>query len=412
MSYKRISPQPVIEGGTGQASLTNHGLLVGAGTSGITQLGVAATGSGLMGISGADPAFTGSPSFSGSVTAGTGLTVTTGDATISGGNLLLPVTSATQGAVKINGSLFLHMGNNTAGLNGTFVGPSAGNTTLTGIDNTCVGAAAGAALTTGLQNVALGESALNLCTQGQNNTALGDRSLNGITTGNNNTFVGALTSAQNTFNGSNNIVLNAGSLSVLYNTTEGSNILIGHAGVAAENNTIHIGTNGTGTKQQNVTILHGGNVTKPNSAAFMYFLGTTDSNVTGDGTIYTLGSGNALTKQFEQGSNFVASTGIFTAPVDGVYSFYGQVWASVAAIGTVHYCSIVTSARTVRGTRFGTGASDNLGGYIGFSCSLLVALTAGQTASFQFVSANGTKTISVLGDATTPECFFQGMLVA
>lgn len=44
-------------GGTGQKTLTNHGLLVGAGVNPITQLGVATTGQLLFGVTGADPAF-------------------------------------------------------------------------------------------------------------------------------------------------------------------------------------------------------------------------------------------------------------------------------------------------------------------------------------------------------------------
>lgn len=44
-------------GGTGQTTLTNHGVLVGAGTSPITQLAVGTTGQVLIGSTGADPAF-------------------------------------------------------------------------------------------------------------------------------------------------------------------------------------------------------------------------------------------------------------------------------------------------------------------------------------------------------------------
>jgi len=47
----------VANGGTGQVSLTNHGILVGAGTSAITQLGVGASNTVLHGNSGADPSF-------------------------------------------------------------------------------------------------------------------------------------------------------------------------------------------------------------------------------------------------------------------------------------------------------------------------------------------------------------------
>lgn len=44
-------------GGTGRATLTNHGVLVGAGTGAITQLAVGSTGQVLRGSTGADPAF-------------------------------------------------------------------------------------------------------------------------------------------------------------------------------------------------------------------------------------------------------------------------------------------------------------------------------------------------------------------
>jgi hypothetical protein len=47
----------VTNGGTGAATLTNHGVLIGAGTGIVTQLGVAATGAVLLGVTGADPAF-------------------------------------------------------------------------------------------------------------------------------------------------------------------------------------------------------------------------------------------------------------------------------------------------------------------------------------------------------------------
>jgi len=48
----------VANGGTGQVTLTSHGVLVGNGTSGIVALAVGANNSILMGNTGADPAFT------------------------------------------------------------------------------------------------------------------------------------------------------------------------------------------------------------------------------------------------------------------------------------------------------------------------------------------------------------------
>lgn len=63
-------------------------------------------------------------------------------------------------------------------------------------------------------------------------------------------------------------------------------------------------------------------VTKPLQPAFLAYLGTTDSGVTGNNTTYTLGSGNALTEVFDQGGDFDvggSSAATFTAPVAGRY---------------------------------------------------------------------------------------------
>lgn len=66
----------VSNGGTGRATLTNHGLLVGAGTTAITQLGVATNGQLPIGSTGADPVLA-------ALTAGTNIAITNGAGSIS-----------------------------------------------------------------------------------------------------------------------------------------------------------------------------------------------------------------------------------------------------------------------------------------------------------------------------------------
>jgi hypothetical protein len=100
------APVTVANGGTGATSLTGvltgngtgaitgnavtqHGVLLGGASNVVDSLAVAATGTTLMGSTGADPAFTGTPSFSGSVTAGTSITATSGNITATNGNLVL-----------------------------------------------------------------------------------------------------------------------------------------------------------------------------------------------------------------------------------------------------------------------------------------------------------------------------------
>lgn len=78
----------VVGGGTGAVTLTAHGVLIGEGTSAVAALAAAATGTLLAGVTGADPAFTGSPSVSGSLTAATTITATLGAITATNGNFV------------------------------------------------------------------------------------------------------------------------------------------------------------------------------------------------------------------------------------------------------------------------------------------------------------------------------------
>jgi hypothetical protein len=70
-------------------AVTQHGVLIGGASNAASSLGVAATGTLLAGATGADPAFTASPSVTGSITAGTTLTATLGAITATNGNLVL-----------------------------------------------------------------------------------------------------------------------------------------------------------------------------------------------------------------------------------------------------------------------------------------------------------------------------------
>jgi hypothetical protein len=116
----------------------------------------------------------------------------TGDETVNG-NVNWAVSTVVN---KPAGTRFLHT---TGGTTNVFLGGSAGNLTVTGTGNT-----------------GIGSSALTLLSSGNNNTALG---------------------------------VSAGSLI----TTGSNDIVIGNAGVAAENNTIRIGTSQTGNFQAGIS---------------------------------------------------------------------------------------------------------------------------------------------------------------
>ena len=61
-------PISVTQGGMGSTSLTDHTVLVGAGTAAVTQLGVGTSGHVLIGSSGADPVFAALASSGGTIT--------------------------------------------------------------------------------------------------------------------------------------------------------------------------------------------------------------------------------------------------------------------------------------------------------------------------------------------------------
>ena len=171
-------------------------------------------------------------------------------------NVSLPDTNmaGTAGILLLGGDNFLH----NYGTQNVFLGEQAGNLTLnavtadqnvgigegalnaltTGSDNTMVGYFAGNATTTSISATGVGSFALGSVTTGTHNTAYGSGSLSYLVSGDANIAVGFLA-------GSN------------YTTDESSNILIGNRGTILESNTIRIGTEGSGTGQQDTTYCSG-----------------------------------------------------------------------------------------------------------------------------------------------------------
>jgi hypothetical protein len=128
------------------ATYTAHGILLGQGTSSITALGVGATGTLLSGVTGADPAFTASPSVTGSITAGTTVTATLGNVTATNGNFV--------GSTAGTGLLF-----NANSASGVASGPVVLNSRAGRVTFTSVSIAAAADLTLTMTNSAITSSA-------------------------------------------------------------------------------------------------------------------------------------------------------------------------------------------------------------------------------------------------------------
>ncbi len=121
------NPITVAQGGTGLATLTNHSVQVGAGTSNVTQLAVGATNSVFVGSTGADPSFsttstsyfTGISFDAGTTTLSTYVTSTFTPVITGGGSNPTPTYTSQQGFyVKIGKLVYVQMSVTTSALVG------------------------------------------------------------------------------------------------------------------------------------------------------------------------------------------------------------------------------------------------------------------------------------------------------
>jgi hypothetical protein len=207
-------------------------------------------------------------------------TISTGDLSISRGDLDLPATTGPgAGVIMLGGAPFVH----EFGTFNTFIGQGAGNFTMTGGGNTASGTQALASNTTGSGNAASGYQALNANTTGNSNTASGYLALL-ATNGSNNTASGYEALAENQTGNQNTA---NGARALWMNTTGSNNVAIGYfsgvspngasGNITGVNNTF-LGTYsgpGTATNLSNATAI-GANALVSQSNALV--LGGTGAN--------------------------------------------------------------------------------------------------------------------------------------
>lgn len=195
------------------------------------------------------------------ITGSAALTATTGDVTITAGNLNISGTNAagTIGVVVYANERFI---SNFGTLN-TFIGGLSGNFTVTGTQNTGVGRSCLRNITSGTNNNAFGLTAGLSITTGSNNALLGQSGVF-VTTGSDNTMVGHesgcnVAGVTGVLTGSNNVLLGSSS-GDNYTGAESNNIIIGafNGATAGESNKCRIGSGtGAGVGQLDKTFIHG-----------------------------------------------------------------------------------------------------------------------------------------------------------
>lgn len=157
-----------------------------------------------------------------------------------------------------------------------------------------------------------------------------------------------------------------------------------------------------------------GEITMPLQPAFAAYLSADIANVTGDATTYTIVWDS---ENFDRNSDFDTATGLFTAPVTGVYQFNTSV--QIEGLVTVTNTSLYLAFRVNSEASTRRGAitynpsviiDATFGNFV--SSSYAVLLTAGDTMGVSVRVAGGAKVVGVGGDATFANAStFSGYLV-
>ena len=141
-----------------------------------------------------------------------------------------------------------------------------------------------------------------------------------------------------------------------------------------------------------------GERTMPLQPAFLATLETQDANVTGDATVFQLGSGNALTEVFDVGSHF-NTNGTFTAPITGRYCLSAGIhMEGLTASHTNGQLQITTSNGSYFVGYLSAGAVRSINNKLIFAGSIICDMDASDTATTSLTVAGGSKVVDIETD--------------
>jgi hypothetical protein len=142
--------------------------------------------------------------------------------------------------------------------------------------------------------------------------------------------------------------------------------------------------------------------------SFQAYKSSITNNVTGDGTVVDVVFDTIM---HDNASNYNNTTGVFTAPRDGIYSFSADVlMTGITAAETRADIYILTTPKKFTNTATNTGNPSNPEICPQVSIAR-VYLKKNETAKVQIAIFNGTKIADIFGDSTLIATTFSGGLV-
>lgn len=153
----------------------------------------------------------------------------------------------------------------------------------------------------------------------------------------------------------------------------------------------------------------GSSPTPPATYAFSSTLAGALLNSTGDGTLVNVTCDSV---NFDIGSNYSGSTGLFTAPVNGIYAIGASVFLGNLSNSHTQYLMYILAGGTTYMISQGNPSNErsSVSNQLTRRAMLLVQLSAGQTAQLQ-VEVDGSSKTATIGNGGQPTSFY-GYLIS